>query len=216
VVGGRGRTKTGRSRARPRRAPAPGSARRAELLERVADHLLQHGVASFSLRSAADLVGASARMLVHHFGSKERLVSEAIAVVRTRRVEAMTRTSAAPMASFDRVFRERWTILASDEFRRYFLLNQELIALALREPRRYQRFLGATTEEWRTGLADVLLGVGYTEEDANATSTFYMAGLRGLLLDLAVTRDGDRVQAAVDMLAERLKADLERHMVVPT
>lgn len=138
-------------------------------------------------------------------------MSEAIAVVRARRVEAMTRTSAAPMASFDRVFRERWTFLASGEFRRYFLLNQELIALALREPRRYQSFLGATTEEWRTGLAGVLLGAGYTAEDASATSTLYMAGLRGLLLDLAVTRDAKRVQAAVDLLAERLKADLERY-----
>jgi AcrR family transcriptional regulator len=222
VVGGRGRRTTGRPRvartgtarasARASGDPASGSTRRDELLERVADHLLEHGVASFSLRSAADLVGASARMLVHHFGSKERLVSAAIAVVRTRRVEALGRDGVTPMTSFDAVFRERWDTLASAEFRRYFVLNLELMALALREPRRYREFLGATTEEWRSGFVLVLRNLGFTDADADATSTLYIDALRGLLLDLAVTRDRDRVEAAVEMLAEKLKADLARHM----
>jgi len=149
-------------------------------------------------------------MLVHHFGSKERLVSEAIAVVRTRRVEALTRVRATPMESFDHVFRESWGTLASDEFRRYFLLNLELIALALREPRRYRDFLAATTEEWRAGFVVVLRGLGFTEADADATSTLYIDALRGLLLDLAVTRDRERIESAVEMLAENLKADLAR------
>jgi AcrR family transcriptional regulator len=184
---------------------------RGELVARVADRLLQHGIARFSLRSAADLVGASARMLVHHFGSKERLLSEALALVRTRQVELFARARTMPVAAFDRVFRDSWAMLATEEFRRYFLLNHELLALALREPHRYRAFLDRTTEEWRAGLAGALLERGFLPDDSSAASTMYMAALRGLLLDLAVTGDRERVERAVDVLAATLKSDLERH-----
>jgi len=189
----------------------PVPSRRAELLDRVAEHLLQHGIARFSLRSAAHLVGASARMLVHHFGSKERLLSEALALVRVRQVEHLAPHRAMPIASFDRVFRESWAMLAATEFRRYFLLNNEVIALALREPRRYEAFLKTTTEEWRSGLAGALLAQGFSPDDSRAASTMYLAAIRGLLLDLAVTRDRERVDQALEMVAEKLKSDLESH-----
>jgi AcrR family transcriptional regulator len=175
----------------------------------VADHLLQHGIARFSLRSAADLVGASARMLVHHFGSKERLLSEALALVRTRQIELFARARAMPVAAFDRVFRDSWAVLAAEEFRRYFLLNHELLALALREPHRYRAFLKRTTEEWRSGLGGALVARGFSSDDSSAASTMYMAALRGLLLDLAVTGDRERVEKAVEAVAEKLRSDFE-------
>jgi AcrR family transcriptional regulator len=218
VVGGRGRRKRGRRGGRAsgpgskrRASPPSDSARRTALLERVADHLLDYGISSFSLRSAADLVGASARMLVHHFGSKERLLSEALALVRTRRVAHFAEAMASPVETFDQVFRQSWKILASAEFRRYFLLNHETLGLALREPDRYREVLHTTTEEWRGGLAGALLAQGFAPDDATAVSTLYLASLRGLLLDLVVTGDEDRVADAVALLAEKLKADLERN-----
>lgn len=150
-------------------------------------------------------------MLVHHFGSKERLLGEALALIRTRRIALLAPAAAMPVAAFDRVFRASWDALASAEFRRYFLLNQELIALALREPGRFRSFLGATTEEWRTGLAGTLVARGFAADEAAAASTLYMAVLRGLLLDLAVTQDRERVDRALELVAARLKDDLERH-----
>jgi AcrR family transcriptional regulator len=199
------------STARARRSRGRPDERRAELLERVVEHVLQHGIAQFSLRSAGDVVGASARMLVHHFGSKERLLSEALAMVRTRRIGRLAPARAMPIGSFDEVFRESWRLLASADFLRYFLLNQELLTLAIRDPRRYRSFLRATTEEWRAGLAAGLAGRGFSADDASAVSTMYMAALRGLLLDLAVTGDRARVDAALELVAERLKRDLERY-----
>jgi AcrR family transcriptional regulator len=176
----------------------------------VANHLLQHGIARFSLRSAAHLVGASARMLVHHFGSKERLVSEALALVRTQQREYFVRAQAGPMTSFDRLFHDSWATLAADDYLRYFVLNLEAMALALREPRRYQTFLSTTTEEWRSGLADTLVGLGFSPDEAGSTSSVYVAALRGLLLDLVVTRDRARVDKAVAIIGEKLKDDLTR------
>ena len=150
-------------------------------------------------------------MLVHYFGSKERLLSEALALVRTRRLAQLAPARAMPITSFDQVFREAWKRLASTEFRRYFLLNHELLALAIRDPRRFRSYLQATTEEWRTGLAASLAAQGFSSDEATAVSTMYMAALRGLVLDLAVTRDRERVDRALELVAEKLKSDLERH-----
>ncbi|MFZ9395925.1 MAG: TetR family transcriptional regulator, partial [Erythrobacter sp.] len=46
------------------------------LLPRLAAHVLAHGLAGASLRPLARAAGTSARMLIYHFGSKERLIAE--------------------------------------------------------------------------------------------------------------------------------------------
>src|SRR5207248_9104803 len=51
--------------------------RKAELLESVAEYLLEHGLAELSLRPLAHAVGTSPRILLYHFGSKEELVASA-------------------------------------------------------------------------------------------------------------------------------------------
>lgn len=147
-------------------------------------------------------------MLVHHFGSKERLISEALAIVRRRQVELVVPAEPLPLSQFDRTFRNAWARLASPEYRRYFLLNHELLALAMRDPRDYREFLAATTEEWRSGLAGLLATLGFTPEDGEATSTMYMASIRGLILDLTVTHDRERTDRAMELIAAKLKADI--------
>lgn len=46
------------------------------LLPRLAAHVLESGLAGASLRPLAKAAGTSDRMLIYHFGSKERLVAE--------------------------------------------------------------------------------------------------------------------------------------------
>jgi AcrR family transcriptional regulator len=196
----------GAGSARARRLPS-----REELLRRVAEDLLQHGVADFSLRAAGERVGASARMLVHHFGSKERLLGDALALLRVQQVEHFARTFTAPPSSFDDVFQASWQTLSGAQFRRYFVLNHELLGIAMRDPRRFASVLKTTTEDWRSGFEGTLVARGFTPEESRAASTLYIAALRGLLLDLAVTRDRARVDGALGMLAATLKADLDRH-----
>lgn len=47
---------------------------RETLLPRLAQHVLEHGLAGASLRPLAKAAGTSDRMLIYHFGSKEELV----------------------------------------------------------------------------------------------------------------------------------------------
>ena len=48
------------------------------------DYLLRHGLSAFSLRPLGEALGTSARMLVHHFGSRENLLREALGAIRER------------------------------------------------------------------------------------------------------------------------------------
>ena len=57
---------------------------REQLLQKCLRYFLKHGVANLSLRPLADAVGTSARMLVHHFGSKEGLITAVMEQVRAR------------------------------------------------------------------------------------------------------------------------------------
>jgi AcrR family transcriptional regulator len=68
--------------------------RRDALLQAAAAYLLRHGVAGMSLRPMAAAIRTSARLLIYHFGTKERLLIDAMGVIRAQArggVEAMLR-----------------------------------------------------------------------------------------------------------------------------
>jgi AcrR family transcriptional regulator len=51
---------------------------RAELLEKVVDYLLKHGLVDLSLRPLAAALRTSPRMLLYFFGSKEQLFGRGV------------------------------------------------------------------------------------------------------------------------------------------
>jgi AcrR family transcriptional regulator len=57
--------------------------RRAELLDEAADYILSNGLADLSLRPLAVAINTSPRMLLYFFDSKERLIAEALARIRS-------------------------------------------------------------------------------------------------------------------------------------
>lgn len=52
----------------------PGMTRRREIALAVADVILNRGLTDLSLRTIAGEIGTSHRMLLYHFGSKEKLL----------------------------------------------------------------------------------------------------------------------------------------------
>src|SRR3954462_8491746 len=52
---------------------------REELLDKVTDRVLSHGLIGLSLRPVAAAVGTSDRMLIYHFTSRDSLVSAVVA-----------------------------------------------------------------------------------------------------------------------------------------
>lgn len=74
---------------------AKAEARRSELLDQLADHLLQNGLMNASLRPLAKAVGTSDRMLLYYFEDKADLISAVLDRI-AERVTVMLEQSAPP------------------------------------------------------------------------------------------------------------------------
>jgi AcrR family transcriptional regulator len=57
---------------------------RAKLLDEIVEYILDHGLASLSLRPLAAALKTSPQMLLYFFGSKEELISEVLVRIRLR------------------------------------------------------------------------------------------------------------------------------------
>jgi AcrR family transcriptional regulator len=186
-------------------ARTPDLAHRAALLDAATDHLLAHGLSGVSLRDLAEATGASSRMLVHHFGSKERLVAGALAAARRRQLAAFEdRLRARPGQPYPTVLADAWRWLGSDEAQPYLRLFGELHALARQPASPYADFAQRSVLDWLPVLEDGFLADGADPVDARRSATLTLAVIRGLLMDLHALDDTERVDAAHDLFVELL------------
>jgi AcrR family transcriptional regulator len=185
---------------------APDLGHRAELLTAAADHLLAHGLATVSLRQLADATGASSRMLVHHFGSKQRLLTSALAEARRRQRAAFEdRLRARPPQPYPTVLADAWRWLRTEEARPYLRLFGELHALARQPESPYADFAQRSVLDWLPVLEDGFLADGAEPVDARRSATLTLAVIRGLLLDLHALEDTRRVDAAHALFMDLLR-----------
>jgi AcrR family transcriptional regulator len=192
---------------------APDLAHRKALLDAAADHLLAHGLTSVSLRQLADATGASSRMLVHHFGSKERLITRALDEARRRQRAAFEdRLRAQPGQPYPAVLANAWRWLRTEEAQPYLRLFGELHALARQPASPYADFAQRSVLDWLPILEDGFLADGAEPAGARRSATLMLAVIRGLLLDLHALEDTDRVDAAHELFIELLRQCLPRRV----
>jgi AcrR family transcriptional regulator len=169
-----------------------GSARRRELLEAAYRYVLEHGLADLSLRPLATAIGSSPRVLLFLFESKDGLVQALLARARADEravLEQVRRAGAAggPPAVAEAI----WAWLAAPEHRALLTLWLEGYARALVErDGAWAGFAARTVRDWLELLAEL----GSTDD---VDRTLLLAVLRGCLLDLLATGDGERTGAAV-------------------
>jgi AcrR family transcriptional regulator len=185
-------------------------ARRNELLEAVAEYLLEHGLGDLSLRPLAQAIETSPRMLLYHFGSKEELVAAALARARERETKLLSGWAQEMGAAEDpeQLARRAWAWIsdpASEPFMRLFF---EVYGIALQAPNRYPGFLARAVEDWVGALTEGLREAGLDRDEARNVATLVVAVVRGLLLDLLATGDRKRINAAIDSLVREIR---ERH-----
>lgn len=180
--------------------------RRHAIVERAADHLLEHGVVAVSLRDLATAVGVSPRMLVHHFGSRERLLACALREARSRQREAF----AARLASqhgrrYADVLADAWRWLAGEEAQPYLRLFGQLYALAGAPDSPHGEFLREAVLDWLPTIEAGFVADGVEPATARELSTLTLAVIRGLLQDVSAIGDQERVGAAFDRYASLLR-----------
>jgi AcrR family transcriptional regulator len=171
---------------------------RDRLLDGAIDYVSRHGLADVSLRTLAAALGTSHRMLIHHFGSKERLWIEIVRTVEARQREllgAILPDAGQPLAEAMRAW---WKHISDPSLWPNERLFFEIYGQALQGRPHTTELLDGIVDDWLDPVTEINVGLGMPRNIARAHARLGVAVTRGLLLDLLATRDTVAVDAAMD------------------
>ncbi|MET7790540.1 TetR/AcrR family transcriptional regulator [Streptomyces sp900116325] len=183
-------------------------AKRADLLSRVRSYLLRNGLAGLSLRPLALELGTSDRMLLYYFGTKERMVAEALSMDDRRpllRIRGL-RDSPEDVAGLRRLLEELWDEFHSPDRRALMPLQFELMTASVLHPDRYGPLMRDLTTEWTDVFAPFFIRLGMSDERAWNEATLVFDAILGLLYGSLADGNWDRAAIAFDTLLDRLES----------
>lgn len=171
-----------------------------QLLEAVAAHIREQGLADTSLRRLAAAAGTSDRMLRYHFGTREGLLAAVAGLLRrhesvdlmppgTTRREAMTAT---------------WEYYTDPNHQIIMRIFFHLAGLAVDQRHDESPFLDRVVAAWTDQMTALGVAQGLPQERAADEARLLVAGGRGLFLDLLLTRDVDAVARAYRLMLDRV------------
>ncbi len=178
--------------------------RRDELRDDALDYFLTYGLAELSLRPLAEKIGTSARLLIYHFESKEKLITVVMEAVRSRvQQSVITMMHAARGEASMELF---WCWITDAENIRYVRLLFEVQVLALQNPAVYAQFLSDTSSSWLEVLEQ-----GIPESAHRRTiATLCSAVMDGLVLDYMSTGDLERTTGALKFFVSMLNQHTDK------
>jgi AcrR family transcriptional regulator len=186
------------------------NAPRQRLLEGAIDYVAQHGLADVSLRTLAAALGTSHRMLIHHFGSKERLWVEIVRTVEARQRELLGQILPDPTQPIAEAMRSWWKHISDPALWPNERLFFEIYGQALQRRPHTLELLEGIVEDWLDPITEINLSVGVPRRAARAHARLGIAVTRGLLLDLLATQDVASVDAAMAAFIDVYTSWLER------
>jgi AcrR family transcriptional regulator len=178
--------------------------RKAALTEAVADHLISCGNVRDSLRDIATSIDSSARMLVHHFGSREEMLNVALEVARARQLNA-AKKAIQPGPNAAATLRDVWIWFRRPDTRRYFSLFSDVAAYERSNAEHDRRFTSRLGTEWRPLFEELFREDNQLSTDAESLAYLTVATLRGLALDLGAGTDSTKQHAAYEALIEMIE-----------
>jgi len=176
-------------------------ATRDALRSAAAEYLLDNGLADLSLRPIAAAIGTSARMLVYHFGSKERLIAQAMAEIRERQLaiaeDWFRRHEDASPGDFLRFV---WSWITAPGREPYLRLFFEAVGRGDREP--FAAFSRGAFDEWVEWAHRRIARAGRPAADSRAMAVLTVSAIRGLALYYLATGDRGGARAALRKFAQ--------------
>jgi len=171
---------------------------REALLAKAIGHFAEHGVGDTSLRALAGAIGTSHRMLIYHFGSRDGLLAAVVDTVEQGARDMLARIVDEARADPDpfEAGMRYWHLVTEDALiygPLFFELTSHAMlglpyAVDVRD-KLVTTWLDALTAMW--SARDVPTG------EARAEATLDLAVARGLLHDLLLTGDRERIDAAM-------------------
>lgn len=177
--------------------------RREDLLDRVTDHALAHGLVGLTLRPVAAAVGTSDRMLVYHFGSRDGLVSAVVARAGEHSVAVVEGLS--PARSVRAAVNRLWAAYGEEPLAGCMHLYVQAAATGLFGSEPYLSEARASNERWVAALRAYLVRSGAPARRAGRIVTLVDSALYGFHLDLATDRP-EELARGVDDLARAAQA----------
>jgi AcrR family transcriptional regulator len=164
---------------------------RQQLLEACTDHSLEHGLPD-RLGPLAAAAGTSPRMLIYHFGTRDKLLREILNQARERQVAVFTEMlRVRDGESYLVTLRRAWPQMSGPEGEPYLRMFSRLHDTAGGEL--WPGFRRTATTDWLAPLERGLRTIGRPE-----LATVVLAVIRGLLMDLDATGDSARTDRAFD------------------
>jgi AcrR family transcriptional regulator len=186
----------------------PSATPKEKLLQAVVEVALASGITELSLRAIGEAAGTSHRMLIHHFGSRERLLVEVIRAVEEQQRAAFRDLEAGSGGVTDDLAYQFWQHLRSPALAPQERLFFEVYGQALQGRRWAAPLLDGSIQDWAGPLAAQMEAAGASPPAARAAARLSVAVTRGLLLDVLATGDNDVTDAAMRLFLDLLPAGL--------
>jgi AcrR family transcriptional regulator len=177
-----------------------------QLLNAAIEYVAQHGIGDLSLRALAAELGTSHRMLIFHFGSKDKLWIEIVQTVEQRQRERLGQLLPDPGQPTREALWTWWKHISDPSLWPSERLFFELYGQALQGRAHATGFLGGIVDAWVQPIAEANIAQGAPEALAYAHARLGVAVTRGLLLDLLATGDADRVDQAMHAFIDLYEA----------
>src|SRR6185437_6813654 len=141
---------------------------RERLLDGAIDYVAQHGLSDVSLRTLAAALGTSHRMLIHHFGSKERLWVEIVRAVEQRQRDLLPDLLPDPGADLRSSMRVWWKHISDPTLWPNERLFFEIYGQALQGRAHTTEVLDGIVDSWVEPVAEINMTLGMSPELARA------------------------------------------------
>jgi AcrR family transcriptional regulator len=105
-------------------------ARRAAIVERLADHVLAHGLVAASLRPLAKAAGTSDRMLLYYFADKTEIISATLQCIAERMTTLLSARTASEPLPLGELITHLSSVVLDDQFWPYMCVWLELASRA--------------------------------------------------------------------------------------
>ena len=175
--------------------PATG---RDALLARAIGHFAEHGVGDTSLRALAEAIGTSHRMLIYHFGSRDGLLAAVVDTVEQGARDTLARMVEEAEADPDPLDAGlRYWHLVTEDALVYGPLFFELTSHAMLGLPYAADIRDRLVTPWLEALTSMWTARGVPAPEARTQAGVDLAVARGLLHDLLLTGDRERVDAAM-------------------
>lgn len=184
---------------------------KATIIQKAATYVLEHGLADESIRTIAQGIGTSHRMINYHFGGSEGFWEALINEIRRIELEKSRKYFASQQALLSHGISRAWAYFSTPEYQKIFRIIFEIYVKVLRAPGEHEAFVRSFVDEWLSLLAaSFAQHYQLSADEAMPYARLRLACIRGLMLDLLLTRQAEGIAQAAQLFDQMLSSQLTR------